>query len=103
MTYVPRPGLALIRRITTGDTVPGGVIVLTEATRDFLTAGQCELIDIGSREPLEDPDETEEQVWPELETLRSGAWLLLRHRTWIETDRDDLFLVRHEDILAVLS
>jgi hypothetical protein len=98
---VPRPGLAVIRRIKAAQTMPGGRILLTENTRDFLTAGQAELVTIGTAgEPDED---AEGQVYDELSHLASGAWLLLRHRTWIETDEPDLFLVRHEDIIGVLA
>lgn len=99
----PRPGLALIRRVQTQDTVPGGLIWLTDNTREFLTAGQAEIVDIGSRERLEDEDESDEQVWEEIQGCGPGTWVLLRHRTWIETDQEDLFLVRHEDILALLG
>ena len=99
----PRPGLALIRRVKTMDTVPGGRIWLTENTREFLTSGQAEIVDVGSRERLDDADETGEQVWAEIAHLSPGSWVLLRHRTWIETDMPDLFLVRHEDILALLG
>ena len=94
---------ALIRRVATHETVPGGAIWLTDNTREFLTAGQAEIVDIGTKELLEDEEEQEEQVWEEIEHLLPGAWVLLRHRTWIETDEDELFLVRHEDILALLG
>lgn len=101
---VPRPGLALVRPIRAAETVPGGCIVLTQNTRDFLTAQQVELLDIGRAADPEDYlwDE-EEHAWTDLAPLQPGRWLLLRHRTWIPTDVDGLLLVRHEDILAVLD
>jgi hypothetical protein len=68
---VPRPGLALIRRIKAAQTMPGGRILLTENTRDFLTAGQAEIVTIGTAgEPDED---AEGQVYDELSHLASGA------------------------------
>lgn len=98
----PRHGLALVRPVKTQETVPGGLLWLTHNTREFLTAGQAEIVAVGKMSPLEPDEEPEADVY-EMEDLHPGTWVLLRHRTWIETDQDDLFLVRHQDIMARLE
>lgn len=100
----PRPGLALVRPITVAETLPGGRIILTENTREFLTAQQVELVDIGREADWEDYTwEEDDRDWDSLKDLQPGRWLLLKHRTWIPTDVDDLFLVRHEDIECLMD
>lgn len=100
---IPRPGLALIRRPAIADTIPGGRIVLTENTREFLTLGQAELVSMGREAAPEDRTwaNEEDHCWEELARVPVGAWLLVAHRTWIPTDTDDIYLIRHEDILGV--
>lgn len=101
---IPRPGLALIRPIRVAETFPGSSILLTENTREFLTTGQAELVSIGMEADREDYTwEEDEYGWDDLVGLTEGRWLLLRHRTWIPTDEPDLYLVRHEDIIALLD
>lgn len=101
---IPRPGLALVRPIAVAETFPGSPIILTENTRDFLTTGQAELVAIG---PEAHPDDytwdAEDAYWTDLQGLQPGRWLLLRHRTWLPTDVPDRYLVRHEDIIALLD
>ena len=106
MVLIPRPGLALIRPVTTQDTLPGGRIVLTANTKQYLIGQQAELLDIGTRAEDDDyqyEDEADNPWESQLRHLRGGDWLLLRHRTWIPTDVPERFLVRHEDILAKLN
>lgn len=103
----PRPGLALVRPVTTAETLAGGKIILTETTRAYTAMAQVELVTIGTEADTEDYQwvdlEEDESCWEELRDLQPGAWLLLRNRTLLETDVPDQYLIRHEDILAVLG
>ena len=104
---IPRPGLALVRPVVTQDTLPGGRIILTENVRKYTAMAQAELLDIGTPADAEDYQwqdlEEGESAWEELSGLQPGAWLLVRNRVWVEADVPDVFLLRHEDILAVLG
>lgn len=104
---IPRPGLALVRPVQTAESLPGGRILLTQNTRAYTAMGQVELVTVGTEADAEDYAwvdlEEGESSWDELATLRPGAWLLLRSRVLIETTMPDRFLVRHEDIVAVLA
>lgn len=102
---IPRPGLALVRPVTTSETLPGSKIILTENVRRYTAMAQCELVTIGTEAEPDDYQwgEDEESRWDELQRLEPGAWLLLGSRAQIETDQPDLFLIRHEDIVAVLA
>ena len=101
----PRPGLALVRPVQTAESLPGGKIILTENVRRYTAMAQVELVAIGSEAEADDYQwgEDEDSRWDELQRLQPGAWLLLGSRSQIETTDPDLFLIRHEDIVAVLA
>jgi len=94
----PAPGLALIKRPTLAQSM--GRITLLGKTVEGWSAGQAELIAIG---PPAIPDDPEEETWPVDERLVAGTWLLTRFRSWLPTDDPNLFVIRQEDILAILS
>lgn len=105
MSLIPRPGLALVRPVVTAETLPGSRIILTENVRRYTAMAQVELVDIGTAAEPDDYQwgEDEDSRWDELQRLQPGAWLLLGARSQIETTDPDLFLIRHEDIAAVLA
>ncbi len=64
------------------------------------SAGQAELVAIGPPEVSDDP---EDETWPLDERLQPGAWLLTKFRYWVPTDDPALFVIRQQDIVAILS
>lgn len=97
----PLPGRALIRMVQTEETLPGGRIILTDPVRQAIALQQGELVAVG-----ESPPDLVEDEYPhhaELTRLESGAWLLLRSRSWMETDVPGLYVIRQQDILATME
>ena len=103
MNYAPLAGRCVVRKIATEETLPGGRIILTKAVQEAMILQQAELVAVGPDEIYDDPDDAAESHWPELSQLQQGAWLLMKSRSWIETDMPDLWIVRHGDIIATIQ
>jgi len=102
MTRTPARGLLLIKKPTLQDTVGG--IVLLEKTRHGWAQGQAEIVAVGPPAYAEEDDEDQvEGLVPIDPRLVPGAWVLCKHRTWLPTDRDDEFVIKQSDVLAVLG
>jgi len=111
-TVTPARGLVLVRPIETPDSLPGSPIVLTEKTRTDWTAGQMEVVAIGAPSICEDVDcERPHDQAHYAEGLPrehrrpcgEGDWVLMRHRSLIETHQDGLYAAHQDDVLAVLN
>lgn len=115
---MPARGKVLVRRVETLETLPGGRIVLTEATREGLTAQQAEIVAVGypmrcaAFPDCERPHEAafhappgrfsdEPHYHPRPVTV--GQWVLLAPRSLVETDEPGLYVVSQDDVLAVLQ
>jgi len=107
----PARGLLTVRPVETPEMLPGGRIVLTETTREALTAGQMEVIDIGAPSICEDPDcerphlgiVGDRMIQAHLTTVRPSDWVLIRHRALLPTHQAGLYCCAQDDILAVLQ
>ena len=97
----PRPGNALVRSITADPVRPSGLLLLPD-TITKLTAQQMELVTMGPPTPLDEPDPREEATQARLQALEPGAWLVLKHRTWIESDTPDHYFIPQAAIVAVI-
>ena len=120
-TLTPARGLVLVRPVQTPETLPHGRIVLTETTRDTLTAGQMEVVAIGAPSICEDADcERPHQAetpgiaphwhrfgWEDAKgyflRVQAGDWVLIRHRSLLPTHQTGLFCCAQDDVLAVLQ
>lgn len=118
---IPARGKALVRKVQTPETLPGGKVILTEMAREGLTAQQGELIALGEFPICEDGDCERPHVavggfypgWPKgtrspgmyyhANDLAEGNWVLLAPRSLVETDEPGLYVVRQDDVLAVLE
>lgn len=108
----PARGKLLVRPIETQETLPGGKILLTQTTRDGLTAQQAEVVAVGAgtvceQENCERPHTTLTQdAIPKLvheRHIHSGQWVLLAPRCLVETDTPNLYVCAQDDVLAVLE
>lgn len=119
-------GRCIVRKVVTEETLGGGKIILTEATRERMTGQQVIVESVGTPEVCKDKkcqrphfrdgvvtdsDESGD-VWVarvrEFNThapppsLKAGAWCLVRPRAFVSlSDTEDLYLVKHSDILAI--
>lgn len=103
----PARGVVLIRRVRHAQTEGTGVIVLPEKTVNNWTIGQAEIVAVGAPRRVEEDDDRE--GWnqgdpiPTDPRLVPGAWVMTKPRSWIATDRKDMWVCRIEDVLAVLG
>jgi hypothetical protein len=116
----PRParGWLLVRPIETAETMPGGLVLLTSATRESLVAWQCEAIAVGPQAICEDEDcdrlhddcvvAGNDDEWLTRRehpcAARAGDWLLVRPRSYIATDQPERaeWFVGQDNVLAIL-
>lgn len=115
----PARGKCLVRRVETPETLPGGLVVLTEATREGLTGQQAEIVAVGAPSLCDDADCERPHVWgafeirPAQQMLKHrthlgmasehGSWVLLAPRSLVETDEPGLYVVSQDDVLAILQ
>lgn len=103
----PARGLVTLRRVETPDMLPAGRIVLTPETREQLTSQQMEVVAIGAPPVCEDADcERPHELGEDWRThaihFRRRDWVLVRHRSLVETPEAGLYACQQDDILAVL-
>lgn len=102
----------LLKPIETPETVGQGKIILTPATREALTMHQMEVVDIGAPALCEDADCERFHSVPRDKPCKAGhwhprpcavgEWVLVRHRSLLETHQDGLYCCHQDDVLAVL-
>ena len=98
----PRAGNALVRSIVADPIRPTSKILLLPDTVANLTAQQLELVAMGpppQHDELDPADTARDAV---VQGLPVGSWLVCRHRTWIETDVADHYVIPQGAILAVI-
>ena len=101
-SVTPSRGLVLIKKPDLAESVNG--IVLLDKTREGWTAGQAIIVSVGLPAFAEWEDEDQEDgVIPVDPRLVPGTWVLTRFRSWVQTDRDDEWVVNQSDILAILD
>lgn len=103
----PSRGLVLIRKVRHAQTEGAGSIILPERTIGNWTIGQAEVVAVGLPRLVEDCEDWEGPVEgdeiPNDPRLVPGAWIFSRPRAWVTTDRDDQWVIRVEDVLALLG
>lgn len=113
-TITPSAGRILIRPVQTPETLGGGRIILTEATREDWTWGQMEVVQVGAPAYCEDEDCERLHVaecgdhGEELERrhpvdIQVGDWILIQHRAASETHTEGLYVCSVDDVLAKLE
>ena len=83
----------LCKPIITEETLPGGRLLLLEDTRSHLSRNQAEIVAVGTRD----------EDGPCDDRLKPGDWVLLRDFAKASLNDTDEFLVREDDILAVIE
>lgn len=109
---IPARGKLFVKPIETPETLPGGHILLTQTTREGLTAQQAEVVAIGAGsvcdlEGCERPHTTfthdaARQLVHE-RNIQAGDWVLLAPRCLVETDTPNLYCCAQEDVIARLE
>jgi hypothetical protein len=99
---VPARGLALIRRIRTEDRYPGSRILLTDQSRDKVSACQFDIVAVGDYERCEDEDclRSHNKKNEHVHRLKVGDWVLCRNRSWELTPEPDLYVCKQDSILG---
>lgn len=115
---IPARGKLFVKLIETGETLPGGKILLTDRIRADLTASQMEVMSVGY--PAQCP------LFPDCErphlaalsapvgafpdephfhpcAVKPGDWVLLAPRGLTETDDPTLFVCSQDAVLAILQ
>lgn len=105
---LPARGRVLVRKVETGDTLPGAKVVLLDKTREELTAQQAEIVAVGEPSACRD-EECERrhfqrwaEGWHHVFDGKRGDWVLLAPRSLTEGP-EGTYLVWQDDVLAVLS
>jgi len=106
----------LLRPIETPETLGQGKIILIPATREVMTTHQMEVVSVGAPsictgEDCERPREAHGYEFPNYnETCMShpcqavaGDWVLVRHRSLLETHQEGLYCCHQDDVLAILT
>lgn len=112
------PGRLLVKPVETAETLGGGKIILTEATREHWTMGQAEVLAVGPPAICteEDCERPHVIVWhgadahgkrayrqghPVEARLLPGAWVLCKPRRFVEVEGG--YLVMQDDVVAVFT
>jgi hypothetical protein len=125
----PARGIVLVKPLETEESLPGGLIVLTDNTRQAFTNGQVEIVAIGEPEICEDPENCNRRhdgllnsdfhlafstaqlepgnklVHPIDKRLKPGSWALIRPRALVDagSETEKLYLVRQSDIVGIFT
>lgn len=100
----PAPGRVLVRPVETSESLSGGVIILTETTREGWTVGQAEVVAVGPPQACTDEDCARVHLaghHPIDARLKPGSWVLCRPRRFVETGEG--YLVNETDIVGVFT
>lgn len=112
-------GRVLVRPVATAETLPGGRIIIPQASREKLAAHQMIVVDVGRNEACDDDDcerphysmpgmtgmEREPQFHPRLKGLELGAWVYIRPRSLVDVchETEKLYVIRQADVLCVIT
>lgn len=109
--HIARParGLLLVCPITTAETLGGGMILLTENTRQLWTGNQGEVVAVGELAICED-DDCEREHWINGTSLRKlhpcalepGDWVLVEPRQFVELE-DKQWLAPQDSVIARIT
>lgn len=96
----PARGLAFIKHIETEETYPGSAILVTQKTRDKITKCQFEVVRVGdyARCADEDCERPHTKFREHKHHLLEGDWVLCKNRAWMETDDEQIYVIRQDDI-----
>lgn len=98
------PGRVLVKPVETAETLNGGRILLTDATRERWTMGQAEVVAVGPPAQCEDDECEREHLdghHPIDARLIPGAWILCKPRKFVEVPEG--YLVMTDDVVGVFT
>ena len=100
---IPAPGRVLLRPIETESSI--GRIQLLDRTRENWTPNQYEVVAVGALVVCDDDEcsRPHEPAGVHPNDIEADDWVLVRHRSVVPTDDDNLFIAWQDDILAILS
>ena len=104
----PSRGRVYVRPVETAESIPGGKIILTEATRQNMTSCQAEVVSVGAPAYCSDLDCERPHGWLSRDitsrwhqtVVQRGDWVVVAHRSLTETHIDGLFCCFADDVLA---
>lgn len=115
----PARGLVIVEAVETEETMPGGLIVLPEASRERMAMGQMIVTAIGepelcpdieachrSHETLHTRTPNDKHTHQTDPRISQGAWVLVKHRalqTAIPDTRPTQYIARIHDIQALFT
>lgn len=124
----PARGRCLVRRVATEERLPGGLVILTEKTRETMAQLQVQIVAVGEPEVCEDEDcekfhrgpcciggdefgnfdghsgpVTPYRIHPRDPRIKPNAWAIVQPRSFVDAsiDGDELFVVKTDDVLGV--
>ena len=111
ITSRPARGLVYVRPVETAESIPGGRIILTEATRQNMTSCQAEVVSVGAPAYCSDVDCERPHGWLSYDitsrwhatVVQRGDWVIVMHRSLTETHLDGLFCCNQDEVLAILK
>ena len=97
----PRDGTVIVTPIQTHETLNGGRIIVPPKSREALTLLQMNVVAAGGvPDRGEDADDPALRAQDEAKAaLQPHDWILVKHRSWIELDRDH-FIVPFDAVLG---
>jgi len=114
----PARGIVVLKPIETPETIGQGKIILTPATREAMTTHQLEVVSVGYPAQCQEFPDCERPHVANLHApigkfpkephfhphgLKAGDWVLVRHRSLLETHQEGLYCTHQDDVLAILS
>lgn len=102
MAVHPRAGTALVRPIKAAENFAGGKIVLLPTSVDALTVQQVELLAMGPVPERDEPEDDELTHDALLQTFQPNDWLVIEHRSWLESDHPNHYFIHQDAIWARL-
>jgi co-chaperonin GroES (HSP10) len=111
MTIRPARGLCLVRPVATEATLPGGKILIPDASREKFASHQVEIVAVGLPEICEDKKCERFHLNDDEDDLRHsfqckvGAWALVKPRSFLPAahDGEKLYFVRQSDVMATFN
>lgn len=98
---IPARGLLVVTPIDSEERFPGSRVILTPITRERMTSTQWEVVAVGKPTLCDTSCDCGES--PEVPDVEPGDWIVTLPRAAVTTPCDIHFLVRYEDVVAVLE
>ena len=98
----PRPGTALVRHVKAADTFAGGTIVLLPTSVEALTVQQVELLAMGPPPERDEPEPDDLTHDALLQSFQPDTWMIVDHRSWVESHDPHQSFINQDAIWAVL-